>query len=475
MRALSRIWLPSVLTFAGVGGGRAAEPIRLHPATPHYFLFRSKPTVLVTSGEHYGAVLNLDFDYVKYLDTLASDGLNNTRTFVGAYLENSGAFRIADNTLAPASGRFICPWARSDTPGYANGGNKFDLSRWDDAYFERLKDFVAQASRRGIVVEVNLFCPFYGDSQWNLSPMNAKNNVNGLGKVGRSRVYTLDKHDGLLAVQEAMARKVIAELKDCDNIYYEVMNEPYARHVPRNWERHMVDVIVAAEKLYAHKHLISRNVSNGKARIRAPHPAVSLFNFHYAFPPETVTMNYRLNKPIGDNETGFHGTGDAYYRIEGWAFLLAGGALYNNLDYSFTVGHEDGTFAYPDSQPGGGTVALRQQLGALKRFMDSFDFIRMAPDTGVVQGPLPEGVGAQVLAETGKQYAVYLHRPAKAPADTQFPLVLDVPAGSYRAEWVHPESGRIDAATEIQHAGGKLSLATPLFRQDLALRLVAKP
>ncbi len=59
----------------------ADEPIRLHPRNPHYFLFRGKPAVLITSGEHYGAVLNLDFDYVKYLDTLAADGLNLTRTF----------------------------------------------------------------------------------------------------------------------------------------------------------------------------------------------------------------------------------------------------------------------------------------------------------------------------------------------------------------------------------------------------------
>ena len=38
------------------------KPISLHPDNPHYFLFRGKPTVLITSGEHYGAVLNLDFD-----------------------------------------------------------------------------------------------------------------------------------------------------------------------------------------------------------------------------------------------------------------------------------------------------------------------------------------------------------------------------------------------------------------------------
>ena len=59
----------------------AAEPLRLHPDNPHYFLFRGQPTVLIGSTEHYGAVLNRDFDYVRYLDALAADGLNLTRTF----------------------------------------------------------------------------------------------------------------------------------------------------------------------------------------------------------------------------------------------------------------------------------------------------------------------------------------------------------------------------------------------------------
>src|SRR5205814_10290845 len=83
------------------------QPLALLPDNPHYFLFRAKPTVLITSGEHYGAVLNLDFDYVKYLDTLAKDGLNLTRTFSGAYVEPPEAFNITSNTLAPAPHRFI--------------------------------------------------------------------------------------------------------------------------------------------------------------------------------------------------------------------------------------------------------------------------------------------------------------------------------------------------------------------------------
>ena len=46
--------------------------------------------------------MNLDFDFRKYLDTLAADGLNYTRVFSGAYVEPQGAFNIARNTLAPA-------------------------------------------------------------------------------------------------------------------------------------------------------------------------------------------------------------------------------------------------------------------------------------------------------------------------------------------------------------------------------------
>jgi len=52
-----------------------AEPITLHPDNPHYFLWKGEPTILITSGEHYGALLNLDFDYRRYFDELAAHSL----------------------------------------------------------------------------------------------------------------------------------------------------------------------------------------------------------------------------------------------------------------------------------------------------------------------------------------------------------------------------------------------------------------
>jgi hypothetical protein len=386
------------------------SPIALHADNPHYFQWRGRPTILITSGEHYGAVMNLDFDYRRYLDTLAADGMNYTRVFSGAYVEPQGAFNITRNTMAPRPGRFMAPWPRSSQPGYANGGNKFDLARWDEAYFARLKDFIAYAAKTNVVVELTLFCPMYEEMQWTLSPMNAANNVNGVGGVARTDIYTLDKHGGLLAVQEALTRKLVTELNGFGNLFFEICNEPYFGGVTIPWQHHIADVIVETERGLRAKHLIAQNIANSSAKIGNPHPAVSIFNFHYATPPDTVGMNYALNKVIGDDETGFRGIDDTPYRTEAWDFVIAGGGLYNNLDYSFVAGQEDGTFEYPATQPGGGNPAFRRQLKILSDFINGFDFVRMSTDDSVIKGGAPRGGTARALVEPGKAMAVYVRK-----------------------------------------------------------------
>jgi hypothetical protein len=307
------------------------KPLALHPDNPRCFLFRGKPTVLMTSGEHYGAVLNRDFDYVPYLDELKARGFNLTRTFSGTYLEVPGSFKIVDNTLATAPKSYAGPWARSDQPGADDGGNKFDLTKWDQAYFDRLKDFVKQAGQRGIVVELVLFCTLYNDDLWKISPMCDANNVNGVGKVNRKEFFAL-KEKELTAAQEAVARKLVTELKDFDNVYFEVCNEPYFEGVNREWQDRIIDVILDAEKNLPARHLIAQNIANGSAKVEKPNPHVSIFNFHYATPPDAVAANEHLGKAIADDETGFRGTGDRAYRTEAWDFMIAGGSVFSNLD-----------------------------------------------------------------------------------------------------------------------------------------------
>ena len=436
------------------------KPISLHPDNPHYFIYNAKPTILITSGEHYGAVMNPDFDYKKYLKTLQLDGLNLTRTMTGAYFEPSGAFNISENTLAPEADKYLCPWHR------VGKGLKFDLNEWDEAYFTRLRDFVAQAQERGIVVELALFCPFYEEMQWELSPFNVKNNVNTLGAIARTDVYTLDKNKGLLKVQENMVRKLTQELKGFPNVIYEICNEPYFGGITTEWQNHIASVINDSEKSYRYQHLISQNIGNGFEKIQDPNPLVSVFNFHYATPPKAVTLNFGLNKVIGENETGFNGQKDSTYRKEAWELILSGGGLFNNLDYSFTSLNEDGTFRYPAAQPGGGSPAFRKQLSYLKKFVESFNFVSMHPDTTIYLGGLKGKNKVFVLAETGKQYAIYWM------GGKSVNLEISLAKGNYSFQWMNPLNGKWEKKTSFNHAGGKAILKSPEYAEDISLRIL---
>ncbi len=465
--------LPTTLVPAALGpvtglspeasGDEPTETFALHPENPRYFLFRGKPTILITSGEHYGAVLNLDFDYTRYLDALQADGLNHTRTWLGTYREIPGSFNIEQNTLAPRPQRYSAPWQRSDRSGYFDGGNKFDLAKWDEAHFARLKDFLRQAAQRGIVVELNLFCPNYNDDLWKANPMHAENNVNGLPVIPANEVYTL-KHQPFVAVHEAVTRKVVKELNEFDNLYYEICNEPYFGGVTMAWQDRIVAVIVETERDLPNRHLISLNIANGRQRVERPLDHVSLYNFHYCHPPDVIALNAHLNRPIGENETGFRGQQDVLYRTEGWDFIVAGGALYNNLDYSFTVDHPDGQLS-EFRAPGGGGPTLRRQLGFLKSFIERFDFINMQPRDEVVRGGVPPSATARVLAELGQQYVVYLK------GGTQANLQLELPSGQYAVQWFHPDSGAAEVAHPVQHDGGILTVESPEYQEDLALSL----
>jgi len=455
-------------------------PLSLHPDNQHYFLFRGKPAVLIGSTEHYGAVMNLDFDYVRYFDEISDKGLNITRTFTGIYVEPQGAFGIAKNTLAPKEGRFICPWARSDEPGYPGGGNKFDLAEWDEAYFERLKDFISEAGKRNIVVELDLFSNFYDTLQWKLSPLYYKNNINNVEAITDQKEVLSLRHPEIMRIQEEMVQKILAECNGFDNLYYEVCNEPYFGDLQAldSWEDHMTGIIAAAENMLPDKHLISQNIQNGSFKVENPHDAVSIFNFHYAKPPVTVEMNYGLNKPIGDNETGFRGIEDAHYRTEGWDFMTAGGALYNNLDYSFTYENEDGSFVVAPGQPGGGGEKLRSQLSTLKSVFGEIDFIKMKPLNYNLQPRLPEKATVRILAEEGKQYLVYINNwhPEKGEQPVSediylndYKVPVDLPSGNYSCEWIDPSTGQQTGLILNRHKGGEHLFIPPSLKEDLVL------
>ncbi len=477
-----------LLLITGLNG--IAQPVALHPVNPHYLIFKGKPLILVTSAEHYGSILNLDFDYNKYLETMYNEGMNYTRIFSGSYVEIPGSFGIKNNTLAPAAGSFLAPWKRTDEDGLYKGEKKFDLDQWNPEYFSRLKDFISLAAKYDIIVEVTLFCSTYQDAYWERNPFNPGNNVNDIPKnLDRKKSNTLD-NGSLTGFQKKMVEKIVTELNNFDNVFYEIQNEPWAddpHKVMRTlrtldpqpgqgdwykwaemaspasleWQKVIAKTIVETETQFPKKHLIAQNFTNFFNSVDKVDPNISIMNFHYAW-PEAVWLNYGWNRPVSFDESGFAGSEDATYLRQAWQFMMGGGTIFNSLDYSFYVGKEDGTGE--NSAPGGGSKNLRNQLATLKSFLESMNFVKMHPDFDVVvHAP---GMQVQAISEPGKQYAVIF------TGVSVLPVKLNMPKGKYWFEFIDPHSGRkLKSGFFTQKQKGIKEMVLPEFGELLALKI----
>lgn len=488
---LAALALTTAVAALALGGTpAAAQAIALDPTNPHYFLYHGKTIALITSGEHYGSVFNADFDYHKYLATLQSDGLNFTRIFGGSYVEVPGkSFGIQRNDLAPAASKFIAPWARSATPGYAGVGNKLDLTQWNPEYFKRFHDFLTEAQQRGIVVELTLFSAHYAEQQWNFSPFNPANNVNNTTAIDWKNLNTPD-NGNILAFQEAYARKLVREANAHDNVILEIQNEPWSDRpvfsgvinpylFPPNRDRfpNSIDLpdadamafqqrvaswIADEECKLPSRHLVSENISNFRYPIRDVIPGVRIVSFHYAY-PEAASWNYGLGKVISCDETGFLGRDDEPYRRQAWNFMLSGGGAFDGLDYSFSPGHEDGSDNQPNG-PGGGGAEFRHQLKILSGFLQSFPLANLRPDSQVVANA--PGLIAHALASPGRVYAIYLD--GDGPAD----VTLALPQGHFHADWLDVTTGKIAKVEDFQNPSGTTTLHSPNFKAGIALKIV---
>jgi hypothetical protein len=464
-----------------------AEPIKQHPANPHYFLFHGQPTVLITSAEHYGAVVNKDFDYVAYLDALKSYGLNYTRIYPGALFEPRGKF-AKGNTLGPRPASLSVPWARSNVPGYMLCGNKFDLDRWDPEYFARLKDFIAQAAERGIVVEICFFNAQYSDT-WPISPLYYENNIQGVGRCDYEDAQTL-KHPDLVRREDDYVRQITAEVNAYDNVILEICDEPFLTGTPIElagpWLGHLVEVIKNAESHLPKKHLIAQQLEGpvGGPCDFSAHPDVPLIVTQYVYEASAEQMGgmkaldieYEHNKPIELNETYYYpvwykGDAVADSRVEAWEFIVGGGAGFNHLNGVFTVENPAGKTA--------DNVQVLHALRNLKEFIYSFDFLKMRPDKSFIARGVPAGAYCRAISQSGEQYALYLHHSKLdsgsayivSPGNYVAKLVLRLPAGTYKADWLDPASGSIVRTEMVIHQGGERTFTTPAHRVDIALRL----
>jgi hypothetical protein len=465
-------------------------PIALYPGNQHYFSYRGRPLILVSSGDIYYDLFSPRQDFREYLDTLATHRCNFTRI----YPAGCTAFVPSDGTAS------LLPWVRLP-------GGLYDLDRWNPAYFDRLHAFMGHALERDVIVDACLFNGFTTAWQqinnycWPLMPLNAANNIQGDGCRDMNQFTTLRVSSNVRRQKEYI-RRICAELGRYDNLLYDTSDEPDCYgNIPADeadaWVEAMLEELRAADTrghLIAQTHIPPLESRTGRDWCRDPR--TSWTNAEYLRALKDLPSQYEIDKPFVEIETfspgehpawnrwwstmGLVVSGDvvAASRIHAWAFLVGGGGGFLEWSAQYHPG------APSDYGP---QATILAQKKVLRDFLEAFDFAGMRRFTGfggVGQEPsVTPSAWATAIAETGRQYALYLSHSsavtvagdwyngyyAPDPGSHRDRVDLDLPSGSYRIDWVHPPDGALVGTSVEKHGGGTLRLETPAYEIDIAL------
>lgn len=226
-------------------GARPAEPrlerIRSGPGAGLHLAIDGRPLLLVGDSVTQGWVESgEDFDQDAYVRALSARGIRALHLWSFIAPQTSDEERIGYD--APE----ILPWTRTREGGW-------DLGRFDDRYFRRLRALCASARDHGVFVIVQVF-DGWTKTRFDTHPFRR---ANGGPLADRAAFVELADHDRELPEaprpgwgwrhrnqhhQERFAARLIEATSDLGNVLYELFNEGewYDRTARRRHEVHFL-------------------------------------------------------------------------------------------------------------------------------------------------------------------------------------------------------------------------------------------
>ena len=444
----------------------ATGPLRVHPENPRYFTDGRGQAVRLAGHQIFCDVQDNSFskkltyenkqalDWAWYLDFAAARNLN--------FLRNWIIWSTGSGVVDPARTASPMMYRRTGPGRAADGLPKFDLRRFNQAFFDRLRQRMQQAGKRGLYVSLMLFEPYgFGpgeNSLWKGNVFNKSNNINGIdvntdgNDWGTEFFYTKDPT--VRTLQYAYVDKVIDTVNDLDNVLYEVANEVYAPE----WQYDIIRHIHKYEAAKPKQHLVYMSpggrTANGKWTDVAPaelrNGPADCIGIKLA-PRATFLTNPPVANPakpvLWDNDHGMARLDPCPHSMPWQAFTRG---------YHFVL--YDKPFKAP-AKENAEWDRTRFNIGATVAYAKRFrDLSRMNP-----HGELSST--RYCLANPGSEYLVYLPTGGKVTVD------LSVVQGMVVVEWFNPTAGKPIRAETIR-GGGRQDFIPP-FPGDAVLYLIA--
>lgn len=226
---LVSVWPLMILTYFGCNPEYEKNRVKPYNENKSYWQFKGKPVFLLGGNKVANPFQMERNDLIEFLDELQSSG--------GNYFRNIMSDREPGNIRA---------FKRLD-----NG--KFDLTQWNEEYWDKLRNMIKQASERDIIINITFWDRFDHYDQthhriesrhelWKRSPWNPVNNVNySIEESGLESTYDGHPISGINPFHQTPAtmqdlpvvlhfqRKFVQQILDVgmeyDNVIYNMGNE----------------------------------------------------------------------------------------------------------------------------------------------------------------------------------------------------------------------------------------------------------
>ena len=445
----------------------AKGPLRRNPANPYYFTDGSGKAIYLTGSHTWSNLMDrgqtnpiaVAFDYVNYLKWMVDHNYNFMRLWT-AELPN-----VSGSSDDPEGRHVAVPWKWLRTgPGSADdGGLKFDLSKLDQRYFDRMRYRVTLAGRNGIYVSIMFFNGFEWQSDTNAhdgDPFAVTNNINGVNCPGICPTSTSEITDEVWEIESAYLRKVVDTVNDLDNVLYEVTNEsgsPYSDA----WQARVIEYVKHYEETKPKHHPIGMTYQyQGGSDLTLYNSNADWFSSG-SHVPRTDGRKVIINDT--DHAFSYHefkDQGPTSQRTWVWENFTSG----NNVIFM-----DPYLTKWPErNYPGGSTAdigmgnkpdpywnGIRDAMGATLTYANRMNLVAMKPEAELSSTEF-------CLAARGSEYLVY------NPSARPFSVQLD--HGTYQYEWFNPSTNIVVDSGTITVAAGK-QMFTPPFSGDSVLYL----